>query len=61
MDIVLGAHQELENVDVGPTLGGWKGKVNSPAQKNLGKNTMSLSLVTLGAVTKRDMVLALKS
>lgn len=61
MGIVLGVHGELQNINVGPTLGGWKGKVNYPAQRNLGKNTMALALVTLGAVMKRDMVPALKS
>lgn len=61
MDIVLGAHGELQNLDIGPTLGGWKGKVNYPAQRNPGENTMGLALVNLGAVTKRDMVPALKS
>lgn len=61
MDIVLGAHGDLQNIDVGPTLRGWKGKMNYPAQRNQGKNTMGLSLVTLGVVTKRKMVPDLKS
>lgn len=59
MDIVLGAHGDVQNIDVGPTLGRWKGKMNYPAQRSQG--IMGLSLVTLGVVTKRTMVQNLKS
>lgn len=31
MDIVLGAHGDVQSIDVGPTLGRWKGKMNYPA------------------------------
>lgn len=61
MGIILGAQGELLNIDMGLTPGGWEGKVNYPAQRDLRKVTKVLALVTLGGVTKRDMVLALES